>query len=520
MGTHENGGGHGQHPPPYGFIRKYVFSIDHKVIGIQYICLALFSVFVGMGLSLLMRLHLAWPTAKWFFFKGGLMTPEQYLALMTMHGTIMVFMVLTTAPQSGFGNYFLPIQIGAADMAFPVLNMLSFWTTFVSLLVMIAAFFVTGGAPIGGWTSYPPLSALGELAGPGQGAGETLWIVGLAIFCAASLMGALNFITTLIDLRAKGMTLGRLPLTCWTWFVTAILGLLAFGVLLAACILLLLDRLAGTSFFIPGGLVITDQVVTWHKGGSPLLWQHLFWFFGHPEVYIAILPGMGVAPHLLSTFSRRPVFGYRAMVGAVCGIGFLGFCVWGHHMFISGMSPYSAFAFSILTMTIGVASAVQTLNLPGTIRGGRVRFQTPMLYAIGFVSLFVSGGLSGPFLAQPVLDIPLHDTAFVVGHFHLIMGVAAIFGMFAGTYYWFPKIFGRMMNERWGRVHFFITLIGTYCIFMPMHYLGMAGQPRRYSQFTELAYLHNLIPLNEFMTYAAFITVAAQFIFVANLFWS
>ncbi len=409
MVTHEDGGGHGHHQPPSGFIWKYVFSIDHKVIGIQYLCLALFSVFVGMGLSLLMRLHLAWPTTKWFFFKGGLMTPEQYLALMTMHGTIMVFMVLTTAPQSGFGNYFLPIQIGAADMAFPVLNMLSFWTTFVSLLVMIAAFFVAGGAPIGGWTSYPPLSALGEMAGPGQGAGETLWIVGLAIFCGASLMGALNFITTLIDLRAKGMTLGRLPLTCWTWFVTAILGLLAFGVLLAACILLLLDRIAGTSFFVPGGLVITDQVVTWHKGGSPLLWQHLFWFFGHPEVYIAILPGMGVTSHLLSTFSRKPVFGYRAMVGAVCGIGFLGFCVWGHHMFISGMSPYSAFAFSILTMTIGVPSAIKTFNWLGTLWGGKIQFNCAMLFALGFVSLFVSGGLSGLFLAQPSLDLYLHD---------------------------------------------------------------------------------------------------------------
>src|SRR5215467_10543675 len=348
------------HAAPTSFIRKYIFSLDHKVIGMQYFFLALASVFVGLALSVFMRLHLAYPELH-------LLKDETYLGLLTMHGTIMVFFVLTTAPQSGFGNYFLPIQIGAADMAFPVLNMLSFWTTFVSLVVMVMAFFVAGGAPIGGWTSYPPLSALGEIVGPGQGAGETLWILGLAIFCGASLMGALNFITTLIDLRVKGMTLGRLPLTCWTWFVTAILGLLAFGVLLAACILLLLDRVAGTSFFIPGGLVVTDQVITWHKGGSPLLWQHLFWFFGHPEVYIAILPGMGVTSHLLSTFSRKPVFGYRAMVGAVCAIGFLGFCVWGHHMFVSGMSPYSAFAFSILTMTIGVPSAIKTFNWLGTI---------------------------------------------------------------------------------------------------------------------------------------------------------
>jgi cytochrome c oxidase subunit 1 len=520
MVTHEDGGSHGLHQPPSGFIWKYIFSIDHKVIGIQYLCLALFSVFVGMGLSLLMRLHLAWPTTKWFFFKGGLMTPEQYLALMTMHGTIMVFMVLTTAPQSGFGNYFLPIQIGAADMAFPVLNMLSFWTTFVSLVVMIAAFFVAGGAPIGGWTSYPPLSALGEMAGPGQGAGETLWIVGLAIFCGASLMGALNFITTLIDLRAKGMTLGRLPLTCWTWFVTAILGLLAFGVLLAACILLLLDRIAGTSFFVPGGLVITDQVITWHKGGSPLLWQHLFWFFGHPEVYIAILPGMGVTSHLLSTFSRKPVFGYRAMVGAVCGIGFLGFCVWGHHMFISGMSPYSAFAFSILTMTIGVPSAIKTFNWLGTLWGGKIQFTCAMLFAIGFVSLFVSGGLSGLFLAQPSLDLYLHDAYFVVAHFHLIMGVAAIFGMFAGTYFWFPKMFGRFLGEGIGKVHFWFTFVGVYAIFMPMHFLGLAGNPRRYADMTAVAFLQKLQPVHVFITIAAFITIGAQLLFLFNIFWS
>jgi len=520
MVTHENGGGHGQHQPPSGFIRKYIFSVDHKVIGIQYLCLALFSVFLGMGLSALMRLHLAWPTTHWFFFTGGLMTPEQYLALVTMHGTIMIFMVLTTAPQSGFGNYFLPIQIGAADMAFPVINMMSFWTTFVSLMVMVAAFFVAGGAPIGGWTSYPPLSALGEITGPGQGAGETLWIVGLAIFCAASLMGALNFITTLIDLRAKGMTLGRLPLTCWTWLVTAILGLLAFGVLLAACILLLLDRIAGTSFFIPGGLVITDQVITWHKGGSPLLWQHLFWFFGHPEVYIAILPGMGVASHLLSTFSRKPVFGYRAMVGAVCGIGFLGFCVWGHHMFVSGMSPYSAFAFSILTMTIGVPSAIKTFNWLGTIWGGKIQFNCAMLFALGFVSLFVSGGLSGLFLAQPSLDLYLHDTYFVIAHFHLIMGVAAIFGMFAGMYFWFPKMFGRFLNEGIGKVHFWITFIGVYCIFMPMHFLGLAGHPRRYFDASAVTFLQKLQPVHVFITYAAFITIAVQFLFLFNVIWS
>jgi cytochrome c oxidase subunit I len=503
------------HAAPQGFIRKYVFSLDHKVIGLQYYFLALIAVFVGMFLSLLMRIHLIWPTAVLPLV--GEIKPETYLSLLTMHGTIMVFFVLTTAPQSGFGNYFLPIQIGAPDMAFPVLNMLSFWTTFVAFVVLVSAFFVTGGAPLHGWTGYAPLSALTN-SGPGEQLGADLWITSIAIFCVASLMGALNFITTLLDLRAKGMTMMRMPLTCWAWFITAILGLLAFGVLLSAGILLLLDRNLGTSFYVP--LVVVNGTVMGHRGGSPLLWQHLFWFFGHPEVYIAILPGMGVTSQILSTFSRKPIFGYKAMVYAIMAIGILGFVVWGHHMFMSGMSPYSAFAFSIMTMLIGVPSAIKTFNWLGTIHHGRVRFQTPMLFGIGFVSLFVSGGLSGPFLAQPVLDIPLHDTYFVVGHFHLIMGVAAIFGIFTGTYYWFPKMFGRMMNESLGRIHFVITLIGTYAIFMPMHYLGMAGQTRRYSQFTEVQYMTHLIPLQTFMTYAAFITIAAQFIFLFNLFWS
>jgi cytochrome c oxidase subunit 1 len=503
------------HAAPQGFIRKYIFSLDHKVIGIQYFFLALTAVWVGMFLSLLMRIHLLWPGANLPLV--GEIKPETYLSLLTMHGTIMVFFVLTTAPQGGFGNYFLPIQIGAPDMAFPVLNMLSFWTTFVAFVTILAAFFVTGGAPLHGWTGYAPLSALPS-AGPGEQLGADLWITSIAIFCIASLMGALNFITTTLDLRAKGMTLMRMPLTVWSWFITAILGLLAFGVLLSAGILLLMDRNLGTSFYVP--LVVVNGQIMGHKGGSPLLWQHLFWFFGHPEVYIAILPGMGVTSQVLSTFSRKPIFGYKAMVYAMLSIGFLGFMVWGHHMFMSGMSPYSAFAFSILTMCIGVPSAIKTFNWLGTMWKGHIRFHTPMLYAIGFVSLFVSGGLSGPFLAQPVLDIQLHDTYFVVGHFHLIMGVAAIFGMFAATYFWFPKMFGRMMNETWGRVHFFLTLAGTYAIFMPMHYLGVAGGTRRYSQYTEVAYLQKLMPIHEFMTYAAIITIAAQFIFVINLFWS
>ena len=500
---------------PQGFIRKYIFSLDHKVIGLQYFFLALTAVWVGMFLSLLMRIHLVWPTASLPLV--GEIRPEMYLSLLTMHGTIMVFFVLTTAPQGGFGNYFLPIQIGAPDMAFPVLNMLSFWTTFIGFVVILAAFFVSGGAPLHGWTGYPPLSAV-QSAGPGEGLGADLWITSIAIFCAASLMGALNFITTTLDLRAKGMTLLRMPLTVWSWFITAILGLLAFGVLLSAGILLLMDRNLGTSFYVP--LIVVNGQIMGHNGGSPLLWQHLFWFFGHPEVYIAILPGMGVTSQVLSTFSRKPIFGYKAMVYAMLSIGFLGFMVWGHHMFMSGMSPYSAFAFSLLTMCIGVPSAIKTFNWLGTMWKGGIRFYTPMLFAIGFVSLFVSGGLSGPFLAQPVLDIQLHDTYFVVGHFHLIMGVAAIFGIFAATYYWFPKMFGRMMNEGWGKAHFWLTFIGTYAIFMPMHYLGMAGGTRRYSQYTEVAYLQRLMPIHTFMTYAAMITIATQFIFLINLFWS
>ena len=385
-----------RHPAPTGFIRKYIFSLDHKVIGIQYILLALSAVLVGMLMSVLMRVNLSWPGSHIKILEtlfptgapGGVMNPEFYLSLVTMHGTIMVFFVLTTAPQGGFGNYFLPIQIGADDMAFPFLNMMSFWVTLVGFLVLLTAIFAEGNqtigawfsklgesafgggsgtvGPIGGWTGYAPLSALGKVAGPGQGAGVSLWIISIAIFCVGSLLGALNFITTLLNMRTRGMSLMRMPLTCWAWFTTAVLALLSFPVLLGGGILLLLDRIAGTSFFIPGNLYVSGSLVPLHNGGSPLLWQHLFWFFGHPEVYIAILPGMGATSHILSTFARKPVFGYRAMVFALFAIGMLGFFVWGHHMFISGMSPYSAIAFSILTLSIGVPSAIKTLNWIGT----------------------------------------------------------------------------------------------------------------------------------------------------------
>jgi cytochrome c oxidase subunit I len=510
----------------HSFIRRYVFSLDHKVIGIQYFCLALLAAFVGVLLSILMRLRLAWPAARWPMleailptgFQGGQMQPEFYLAMVTMHGTIMVFMVLTTAPQGAFGNYFLPIQIGAADMAFPVLNMLSFWTTFLSFAVLMLAFFVEGGAPIGGWTFYPPLSAIPS-AGPGQALGADLWLLSIGIFCVASLLGALNFITTTLNMRAPGMSLIRMPLTCWAWFTTAFISLLAFPVLLAAGILLLAERNLGMSFFNPGGLVVSGKLIP-GGGGSPLLWQHLFWFFGHPEVYIAILPGMGVTSHILATFSRKPVFGYRVMVLAMVGIGLLGFLVWGHHMFISGMSPRSSIAFSILTLTIGVPSAIKTFNWLGTLWGGRIRFKTPMLFAIGFVSLFVSGGLTGLILGQTSLDIYFHDTQFVTGHFHLIMGVAAVFGIFAATYFWFPKMTGRMLSEGLGRIHFWLTFFGVYAIFVPFHIQGIVGHPRRIAEATGYDYLHQIQPLHVVITIAALVTASAQVVFLINILWS
>jgi len=527
-----------RHPAPTGFIRKYIFSVDHKVIGIQYIMLALAAVIVGMLMSLLMRLNLSWPGTKWSILgtlfpggaPGGVMNPEFYLSLVTMHGTIMVFFVLTTAPQGGFGNYFLPIQIGAEDMAFPVLNMLSFWVTFVGFMVILAAIFLSGSdstvGPIGGWTGYAPLSALGAIAGPGQGMGMNLWIISIAIFCVGSLLGALNFITTLLNMRTRGMSLMRMPLTCWAWFTTAVLALLSFPVLLGGGILLLLDRTAGTSFFIPGGLYVSGVLsgsnpnFPLHTGGSPILWQHLFWFFGHPEVYIAILPGMGATSHILATFARKPVFGYRAMVFAIFAIGLLGFFVWGHHMFISGMSPYSAIAFSVLTLSIGVPSAVKTFNWIGTLWGARIRFSTPMLFALGFVSLFVAGGITGLILGQSSLDLPMHDTYIVPAHFHLVMGVASIFGMFAATYFWFPKMFGRLMNERLGQIHFWVTFVGVYSIFVPMHVMGLVGMPRRFSSFAEYEFLKELHPLVMFVSIAAIITITVQLLFYFNVFWS
>src|SRR6201993_419782 len=501
------------HAAPQGFIRKYIFSLDHKVIGLQYYFLALIAVFVGMFLSLLMRIHLIWPTATLPLI--GEIKPETYLALLTMHGTIMVFFVLTTAPQSGFGNYFLPIQIGAPDMAFPVLNMLSFWTTFVSFVIMIAAFFVAGWPPLSGWTGYAPLSGLGEVTGPGEGWGQTMWIVSISLFCLASLLGALNFIATLIDMRAPGMTLFRMPLTCWGWFVTAILGLLAFGVLPAGGIFLLLDRSAGTSFFSPGGLVVNDQLQP-HSGGSPLLWQHLFWFFGHPEVYIAILPAAGIVSHILVNSYRRPLLSHKVVIYSMMAIGFLSYMVWGHHMFVSGMNPVSSLVFSFPTLMITIPATIMTLIWLGSLYGSNLRINSASLFCLGFISMFVSGGVSGFFLAQPSIDIYLHATYFVVGHFHMVMGVASLFGVFAGTYFWFPKMTGRMMSEPLGKLHFWLTFIGTYCIFMPFHYLGLVGNVRRYQSFVD-DFMAPYMGWHKFITIVALITGGAQFIFLYNL---
>jgi cytochrome c oxidase subunit I len=511
------------HTAPTGFIRKWVFSLDHKVIGKQYYALALVSVFIGMVLSWFMRIHLAWPSwpiplldkLSAVGAPAGVMTPEYYLSLLTMHGTIMVFFVLTNAPFAAFGNYFLPIQIGAEDMAFPRFNMMSFWTTFLAWMVMMAAFFVADGPPISGWTAYAPLSAVGGDAGPGLAMGQNLWAISIAIFCIASLLGALNFISTTLDLRTKGMSLARMPFCSWAWFITSVIALLAFAVLLPACILLILDRTAGTSFFIPAGLVLSDKLQP-HSGGSPLLWQHLFWFFGHPEVYIAILPSIGIVATILPVFARKPLLGPRAVVGSMIAIGFLSYMVWGHHMFVSGMNPFSADLFSIPTLIITIPATILTLMLLGTAYGAKMRFTSAALFCLGFISVFISGGISGFFLAQPSLDTVLHATYFVVAHFHFVMAVASIFGVFAGTYFWFPKMTGRMMNEPLGKLHFWLTFIGVYAIFMPMHYLGLAGNIRRYSAFVD-DFMIPLIPVHKFITIAALLTGAAQLIFLYNL---
>src|SRR5271169_6829173 len=512
-----------QHQAPTSFIRKYVFSLDHKVIGKQYYGLALFAAIIGMFLSWVMRIHLGWTNfaipGLHFLSKtgapGDVMTPEYYLQLMTMHGTIMVFFVLTTAPFAAFGNYFLPIQVGAEDMPFPRFNMMSFWVTFSAFIVLMASFFVGDGPTLGGWTQYAPLNAVGSIGGPGQGSGVILWAASIGLFCVGQLLGALNFITTTLDLRVKGMSLMRLPLSAWAWFITSCMGLTAFAVLMPACILVILDHVAGTSFFVASNLVLNDQLVP-HSGGSTLLWQHLFWFFGHPEVYIAIVPGIGIISHILIANMRRPMLSHRTLIYSMGALAVLSYMVYGHHMFVSGMNPFSSLAFSFPTLVITIPATIVVLIWVFSLYGSKLRINSASLFALGFISMFVSGGVSGFFLAQPSIDIQLHATYFVVGHFHMVMGVAAMFGIFAATYFWFPKMAGRMMNETLGRVHFWLSFVGTYCIFMPFHYLGMVGNIRRYSSFPD-DFLQPLIPVHRFITIAALITGAAQFIFFYNL---
>lgn len=508
------------------FIRKHIFSLDHKVIGKQYYGLALVAVLVGMVLSWLMRIHLGWtnfPIPGLHLLSstgapGNVMTPEYYLQLMTMHATIMVFFVLTTAPFAAFGNYFLPIQVGAEDMPFPHFNMMSFWVTFVGFLVLVSSFFVSDGPTLGGWTQYAPLSAIGAVGGPGEGTGVILWAAAIGIFCIGQLLGSLNFITTTLDMRTRGMSLWRLPLSAWAWFITSVMGLTAFAVLMPACILLILDHVAGTSFFVASNLVLNDQLQP-HSGGSTLLWQHLFWFFGHPEVYIAIVPGMGIVSHVLITNMRKPMLSHRVLVYSMGALAVLSYMVYGHHMFVSGMNPKSSLAFSFPTLVITIPSTIVVLIWLGSLYGAKIRINSASLFALGFISMFISGGVSGFFLAQPSVDIMLHATYFVVGHFHMVMGVAAMFGIFAGTYFWFPKMFGRMMNETLGKVHFWCTFVGTYAIFMPFHYLGLAGNVRRYQAFV-VEYMQPLIPVHQFITVAALFTGAVQIIFLYNLIYS
>ncbi len=515
-------------PPaaPSHFLRRYVFSTDHKTIGVQYYGLGLLAVLIGILCSAFLRLHLAWPQLPLPLIghisptgaPGGVITPEYYLSLMTLHATLMVFFVLTTVPQSGFGNLLLPGQTGASQMALPRLNMLSVWLTFASFCVLMSTYFISDGPPISGWTAYPPLSAIGSVAGPGEGLGQTLWLISIAIFCVGSILGAANVIATVLrrDPEIRWMSL---PLTAWAWFISAILIVLSFLVLLAADGLLLSDRLAGTSFFVPAGVVVSDELLA-HQGGSPLLWQNLFWFFGHPEVYITILPAMGIVSRVLSVFSRKPVFAYRETVGSFVAIGALSFVVWGHHMYTTGMNPYMTMSFAMLTMVIAVPSAATTFSWLGTLWRGRIEFTLPMLFALGFVSIFVSGGLTGLFLAQPSLDLYLRGTYFVVAHLHLVMGVAVVFAIFSATAYWFPVMFGRMMNDRLGKIHFWLTFAGVYCTFVPMHFLGFAGLPRRYSALSETRFASDLVHLNTFISVAALVTTAAQLLFLVNFFWS
>jgi cytochrome c oxidase subunit 1 len=511
------------------FWTKYVFSMDHKMIARQFLITGMLMGIVGGLLSVFFRIQLGFPNAdiswlqpilgKWVKVNPqgvGSLDPSFYMSLVTIHGTIMVFFVLTAGLSGTFSNLLIPLQIGARDMASPFVNMLSYWFFFLSSCVMFISIFIETGPAAAGWTVYPPLSALPK-AMPGSGLGMTLWLFSMALFIGSSLMGALNYISTVLNMRTLGMSMTKMPLTIWAFFVTAILGVLSFPVLFAAVLLLMFDRILGTSFYLSDiNPIMTDGVV--HTGGSPLLFQHLFWFLGHPEVYIVILPAMGITSELLSVHSRKPIFGYRAMIGSILAIGFLSFLVWGHHMFVTGMNPFIGSVFLIATLIIAVPSAVKVFNWLATIWRGNIRYVTGMLFAMGMISTFISGGVTGLFVGNAPLDLPLHNTYFVVAHFHLVMGSSAILGMFAGIYHWFPKMFGRRMNEGLGSLHFWLTFISLYAVFIPMHFIGLDGVPRRYYSFTTFAEFNNWAELNKFISIAAITGVFAQFIFVFNFF--
>lgn len=513
------------------FLTTYIFSQDHKMIAKQFLITGIFWAVIGAAMSIIFRLQLGFPEESMSWLRPilgnwivvdpatgvGKLDPEFYYALVTMHGTIIVFFVLTAGLSGTFSNLLIPLQCGARDMASPLLNMFSYWFFFLAGLTMFISLFLSTGPFSGGWTGYPPLSALPQ-ASTGSGAGMTLWLLSLTFFVVSVLLGGINYITTVLNLRTKGMTMWRLPLTIWAFFVTAVLALLSFPVLASGFFLLIFDRSLHTSFFL-SEIYIGGQALD-HVGGSPVLFQHLFWFLGHPEVYIIILPAMGLVSEVLSVHSRKPIFGYRAMVYSILAIGFLSFIVWAHHMFMAGVNPFISNFFVVFTLIIAVPSAVKVFNWITTLYGGNIRFTAASLFAIGFVSMFISGGLTGIFLGNSAIDIPMHDTYFVVAHFHIVMGIAAFFGMFAGVYNWFPKMFGRFMDETLGKLHFWGTMIGAYAIFWPMHYMGMAGVPRRYYRFDTFDAFRHFDTMNQFITIAAIIVFALQILFVVNFFYS
>ncbi len=510
---------HGHHKET--FITKYIFSQDHKMISKQYLITGLIMGIIGIAMSLLFRMQLAWPDHQFTIYEillgkfgeDGIMDPSIYLALVTIHGTIMVFFVLTAGLSGTFSNLLIPLQIGARDMASGFLNMVSYWLFFLSSVIMVLSLFAEAGPASAGWTIYPPLSALPQAIG-GSGTGMTLWLVSMAIFIASSLLGSLNYVVTVINLRTKGMSMTRLPLTIWAFFVTAIIGIVSFPVLLSAALLLIMDRSFGTSFYL-SDIYIQGEVLH-NQGGSPVLFEHLFWFLGHPEVYIVLLPALGITSEIIATNARKPIFGYRAMVASILAIAFLSTIVWGHHMFISGMNPFLGSVFTFTTLLIAIPSAVKSFNYITTLWKGNLQFNPAMLFSIGLVSTFITGGLTGIILGDSTLDINVHDTYFVVAHFHLVMGISALYGLFAGVYHWFPKMYGKMMNKNLGYVHFWVTAVGAYGVFFPMHFIGMAGLPRRYYTNSNFPYFDDLTDTNVLITVFALITAAAQLVFLYN----